>query len=144
MIITSDPPGAETRLDEQIVGRTPLTLKFVHYGQRRITLYLDGYLSHSAVHDIRPPWYARFPFDLFSEVLIPLGWKDVRRFHTVLEPGTGAIPVPDLVGVLQRAESLRRAGPEGPLPLPGAKPPEVSAPEPEKPAEPAPVPPPLP
>ena len=118
LMITSDPPGAVVRLDGRLVGATPQTLEFIHYGTRRVSYYLDGYISESHVVELEPPWYGRFPLDLVSEVLIPWGWKDVHRVHAALEPGSGAITEPDLRSVLERAASLRRAGPEGPQPVP--------------------------
>jgi hypothetical protein len=114
LTISSDPPGAEVRLDEEHVGFTPVTVAFTHYGQRRVTLYLDGYLSSSEVIDLEPPWYGRFPIDIFSEVLFPIGWKQHEEHHVLLERGSGKIPAPDLRDVLDRAEAMRRAGPEGP------------------------------
>ena len=111
---TSEPPGAEVRLDGQNVGNTPLELPFQHYGIRRLTLYLDGYLTHSEVIEVAPPWYGRFPIDLFSEVVVPVGWEDVHRIDARLDPGRDTIPEPDLTSVLDRAELMRRAGPDGP------------------------------
>ena len=118
LVITSQPPGADIRLDGKLVGKTPKTVEFVHYGTRRVSYYLDGYISQSHVVEVKAPWYGRFPLDLVSEVLIPWGWKDVHPVHAELEPGTGAIAEPDLRSVIERAARLRRAGPEGPLPVP--------------------------
>ena len=114
LTVSSDPPGAEVRLDEEHVGFTPVEIPFTHYGKRRVTLYLDGYLSRSDVIDLKPPWYGRFPLDIFTEVLIPIGWKQHEQHHVLLERGSGKIPAPDLRDVLDRAEAMRRAGPEGP------------------------------
>ena len=118
LIVTSQPPGAEVRLDGTRVGRTPYEHPFLHYGTRRVSLYLDGHLAESRVVELEPPWYGRFPVDLFSEVLLPLGWKDFHRVHVNMVPGTGTIAQPDLESVLERAESLRRGMPEGPRPQP--------------------------
>jgi len=114
LVVTSEPPGAAVRLDGVDYGTTPVEIPFLHYGTRRVSLNLDGYLSDSQVIVVKPPWYGRFPIDLVSEILIPVGWKDVHQVHAVLKPGRGAIPPPDLAGVLERAEELRRAGPTGP------------------------------
>jgi hypothetical protein len=116
MVITSQPEGAEVRIDGEPTGRTPLRLPFDHYGTRRFTFYLDGYVTDSQVVELSPPWYGVFPLDIVSEVLLPVGWRDRHRIHADLVPGTGAIPPPDLDSVLERAEQLRRAGPEGPPP----------------------------
>ncbi|MBI5431757.1 MAG: PEGA domain-containing protein [Planctomycetes bacterium] len=114
LAIDSDPAGAEVRVDDVVVGTTPMRLPFKDYGTRRITLYKPGYLTNSQLVVVEPPWYATFPIDLVTEVLFPVGWHHVQRFQTTLEPGTGTIASPELAVVLRRAEVLRRAGPEGP------------------------------
>jgi hypothetical protein len=116
LIIQSDPPGATVRLDDRIVGTTPYEEDFLSYGTRRVTLYRTGYRTHSERIKLRPPWYGRFPFDIISEVLIPLGWKDVHRYEYELEFATTEVTVPDLDAVLERARALRMAEPEGPRP----------------------------
>ena len=126
--ITSVPSGAQCRVDGEILGTTPVELKFVHYGGRRVTLYLEGYLTDSRVVELSPPWYGYFPFDILSEVLIPVGWQDRHQLQVVMQPGLDTISEPDLQSVLDRAESLRRAGPEGPVLE--SKPPTPAAPAP--------------
>ena len=123
--ISSDPPGALVLLDDQVVGSTPYSLSFEAYGTRRVTLYLNGYRTSSRLVELIPPWYARFPIDLFSEVLIPVGWKDTHVADFTLEAESGEVTEPDLRAVLERAENLRRATPEGPRdmnPAPTPKP----------------------
>ncbi len=121
--ITSVPSGAQCRVDGEILGTTPVEMDFVHYGGRRVTLYLEGYLTDSRVVDLSPPWFGYFPFDIFSEVLFPIGWQDRHQVQVVMQPGLDTISEPDLQSVLDRAESLRRAGPEGPAleSVPGAQ-----------------------
>jgi len=123
LVITSEPEGAEVRVDGEPTGRTPLRLPFDHYGTRRFTFYLDGYVTDSQVVEVSPPWYDVFPLDIVSEILLPFGWRDRHEIHSQLRPGTGAIPPPDLTSVLERAEALRRAGPEGPAPVTPDEPP---------------------
>lgn len=114
LLISSQPSGAEVRVDGEAVGRTPVNVPYLHYGTRRVTFYLDGYLTQSQVVEIDPRWFNVFPLDLISEVFVPVGWSDLRAIHAELEHGSGAIPPPALEGVLERAELLRRSGPEGP------------------------------
>ncbi|MBK8178112.1 MAG: PEGA domain-containing protein [Planctomycetes bacterium] len=114
LVISSEPPGAEIRLDGELQAqRTPAKIPFTSYGVRRITLYLDGHLTYSEAFEINAPWYAYFPVDILSEIVFPVGWRDRHKLRVRLVPGTEAIPARDLVRVLQRAEALRRAGPEG-------------------------------
>lgn len=121
-MITSEPPGALVRLDDNLVGITPVKVPFLHYGTRRVTWYLDGYRTESRLVPIRAPWFARFPIDIFSEVLIPVGWKDKHPVHEELVRGDAPVLMPELRAVIDRAEMIRRAGPGGPSQLPPANP----------------------
>ena len=118
LVVTSDPPGALVRLDEEVVGRTPIDVEFEHYGRRRLTLYLSGDRTWS--RRIRPhrPWYSRFPMDFFTEVLPPLGLEHRYPYHAVLVEDTGGEEVsgaPAMEGFIGRATALReRNGPEDP------------------------------
>lgn len=112
--IRSTPPGAAVRIDERLVGETPMRYKFTEYGTRRVTLYKEGYRSTTNLVRLRPPWYARFPLDYISELVLPFGWKDRRQYEVTLEEESGQVTLPDLQGVLDRAELFRLAGPDGP------------------------------
>jgi hypothetical protein len=120
LVILSEPAGAQVRLDNQIVGWTPYTTTFEAYGTRRVTVYREGFRSESLLVDLVPPWYGRFPFDLFSEVLIPVGWHDRHIVGIHLLREGGEVTEPDLEALLEQAETLRRATPEGPLRTPPA------------------------
>ncbi|MCY2960406.1 MAG: PEGA domain-containing protein [Planctomycetota bacterium] len=116
LIVTSTPPGALVRLDDTIVGSTPYEIAFDAYGTRRITLYKQGYATTSRQVVIDAPWYLIFPIDIVTEVLLPFGWKDIRRIEIPMAQDVGPVTRPDLAAVLQRAESLRLAEPSGPRP----------------------------
>ncbi len=118
LTITSTPPGALVRLDDAVVGPTPARIPFEYYGIRRVTLYLEGYHTHSEQIELDPPWYARFPLDIVSEVLLPVGWRDHRALHVELSEGQNVEASPALSSVFQRAEILQMAGTEGPRQLP--------------------------
>jgi hypothetical protein len=122
--ITTEPPGATVILDDHVLGPTPLVVPFTHYGTHLLTLALEDHQLHSELVAVEPPWYGEFPWDLFSEVLVPIGWRDEHRVHRVLEPGMIEPGEPDLRSVLERAELLRRAGPDGPRRLPPPRPQE--------------------
>jgi hypothetical protein len=123
--ITSEPEGAVVRLDDKTIGTTPVKVPFEYYGRRRVTLYKEGFRTHSEQIDLRAPWYGHFPLDIVSEVVLPFGWKDKRHLHVDLVAGSEEMSLPDLRSVFDRAEALRRAGPKGPQALPEVKPREV-------------------
>ena len=125
LTITSDPPGAEVRLDDQAVGVTPVRVTFEHYGTRRVSLHKTGYRTQSDPIHLRAPWYFRFPIDIVTEFLLPFGWKDRRVYHVDLQPGEEDMSQPSLRSVIERANVLRQAGPEGPRQLPETRPQEV-------------------
>jgi hypothetical protein len=142
--ITSDPPGASVRLDDEAVGVTPVKVPFEHFGTRRVTYYLPGYRTTSRRIRVRPEWYARFPLDIISEVLLPFGLRDRRKVHERLVPGEDMMSLPSLRSVIERANALRNSGPEGPRSLPEIQPAVVPSepepaptPEPEAPRSPA-------
>jgi hypothetical protein len=118
LVLTSEPAGASVRVDGERVGQTPLRLPFQHYGVRRVSFYLEGHEARSVLVEVDPPWYGVFPLDIFSEIVLPVGWRDQHRVHAVLEEGVGVPEGPTLRSVQERAEALRRAGPEGPRRLP--------------------------
>jgi hypothetical protein len=126
LVIDSKPQGALVRLDDMVVGTTPFETSFEAYGTRRVTLYKDGFRSQTKLVEIEPPWYGRFPFDIVSEVLLPVGWRDRHDVMMELVPESGTVTMPDLDLVLKRAESLRLAEPTGPRPV------LQSAPDPSK------------
>ena len=89
LAVESVPPGALVRFDEEVIGETPLEHEFVHYGQRRLTLYLPGYHTWSERLDLTPPLRARFPLDVIWELIIPLGRTDRRLYHVELQQDRG-------------------------------------------------------
>lgn len=125
------------RLDDEAVGVTPVAVPFEHYGTRRVTFYLQGYRTQSELIDLDPPWYSRFPLDLVTEVFLPIGLRDRRKYHVELVPGEEIMSLPSLRSVIDRANVLRQSGPEGPRNLPEVRPAVVPAAE-EPPPEPVP------
>ena len=116
--IESEPSGATVVFDHQVIGTTPFEMEFIHYGTHRLGLELDGYLPYERDLLVPAPWYARFPLDIFSEVLFPIGWEDHKVAHVALEPIEDRLDEEQLEHVRARAESFRHATAEGPQNLP--------------------------
>lgn len=90
LTIESNPSGATVRLDEAMVGQTPLVLPFDHHGSRRVSIYLEGYQVWTEITEIKTPWWAYFPLDLISDHLIPWQLHDEHKVHAAMTPGSGA------------------------------------------------------
>ncbi len=129
LVVLSDPPGATVRVDNDVVGVTPLDHPFAHFGGRRLTLYLEGYLPEVRVIEVEAPWFATFPADLFTDLLTPFGYRFVHTERFELRPETAQVSQPELEEVLERAETLRRGGLTGPRPAgPAGAPPPAAPP----------------
>ena len=88
LTVTSIPSGAFVRLDEALIGTTPLEHEFVHFGRRRLTLYYPGYRTWSEPIHLKAPWRARFPLDVLTEVLLPFGFRYHHTVNVDLIPAT--------------------------------------------------------
>jgi hypothetical protein len=99
--ITSKPTGALVYLNDQEVGRTPVTVPFTFYGKYDVRLEQDGYQTLSTSQDMVAPWW-EFPGpDLIAEA-VPNG-KSRQAWHFELMPQ----PEPDAQRLQDRASQMR-------------------------------------
>lgn len=84
--IKSDPQGAATMLNDQLVGTTPVTVDFTWYGDYDIILRKDGYETLRTHHRIPSPWYQLPGLDFVSEVLVPWTIHDQHEVSFALAP----------------------------------------------------------
>ncbi len=101
--ITTDPQGADVWLNDEEIGRTPVSVDFLWYGDYDVILRLDGYETLTTHHELMPPWYELPGIDFFAEVLYPVHIHDERSMHFTLQP---AAP-PNRDALLERAQELR-------------------------------------
>jgi len=132
LTVTSEPAGATVELDGQRIGVTPVEIEFQHYGVRQVTVSLSGRATWTRNVRLKAPWYGRFPVDVVSEILLPIGWVDRHSVHAALQPQEGAVADPQLQAVLARARALR-ATMEGAPRLPAPEPPEKPSEQPPEP-----------
>jgi hypothetical protein len=100
-------------LVETVLGNPHIAaMVLIHSNKRRsekdaVVQGLPGFAGWTKVVRVKSPWYGRFPFDLLSEILFPIGWRDHHEVLAVLEPQVGTVGDPDLQAVLGRARALR-------------------------------------
>jgi hypothetical protein len=104
MSIESNPPGALVYLNDQEVGRTPMTRDFKWYGDYDVQVRLEGYETLKTHQKVIAPAWNWVPFDLFA-ALLPFTFKDERQFSYALTPLDPAKDEP--AGLIGRAESMR-------------------------------------
>src|SRR3954469_19748625 len=79
LTVTSEPEGALLYVNNQEVGRTPVTRNFTWYGNVDVQLREEGYQTRKTSKHVTAPWWQWPPFDLVAEVL-PLRLRDE---HTI-------------------------------------------------------------
>ncbi len=90
LTITSEPPGAIVYIhgmSNHEIGRTPVTVPFLWYGDYEVQLRLDGYEPINTHANLTMPWYEVPPIDLFSE-MAPWTYHDRRYLHYELTEAT--------------------------------------------------------
>jgi hypothetical protein len=103
LTIRTEPDGALVYLNDEEVGRSPVTTDFLWYGDYEIIVRRDGYQTLRTHERINPPWYQVPPVDFFAEVLYVGRLHDQRFVSYTLEPEQ----LPGRGELLERAAELR-------------------------------------
>lgn len=122
--ITTDPPGAEVWLNDQLVGRTPLKTGFLFYGVYDVRVRKDGYEPLVTSKKAAQPWYETPPIDL-AAAAIPARIRTDLDWHFVLQPSP-PVDRPSEEALLERARQLRT---QAPIETPAGAHPEPEKPE---------------
>ncbi len=101
LTVTSEPSGALVWLNDREVGRTPVTIEFVYYGEYDVRLQKAGFEPVMTGAHVRPPWWDNVPVDFIAEVA-PLDLNSVSTHHFVMTPVD-----PDRDRLVDRARGLR-------------------------------------
>jgi hypothetical protein len=101
--VRTDPPGAQVIVNGESLGPAPASHNYYYYGDREITLVLDGYETKTLIQPINAPWWDNYLTEFFSENLVPWVIRDEREFTFKLEPARS----PTQEEVQGRAEALR-------------------------------------
>lgn len=113
--VTSEPAGALVFLNDQEIGRTPVTRPFVFYGTYDVVLRKEGYETLKVKHLVLAPWWQWVPADLVAE-FFPL--TDRQSANFVMKPVSGD-PV-NSAEMINRAVELRGRFKEMPSTVPAA------------------------
>ncbi len=103
LTINTEPQGALIWLNDEEIGRSPVSKDFVWYGDYDVVARLDGYETLKTNHFVKAPWYQRAGIDFFSEILYPGKIHDQRTANFALEPAV----IPDRSELLERATEFR-------------------------------------
>jgi len=101
--IRSNPPGALAIVNDEEIGPTPVSRSFTYYGDREVTLMLDGYKTQTIIQPIKAPWWDNLLTEFFTENLVPYTLRDERDFTYQMTPAT----VPSQEDLVNRGQDLR-------------------------------------
>ena len=104
LTITTEPAQALVYLNDQEVGRSPVTTEFLWYGDYDVTIRKEGSQTLHTHLRVDPPWYQVVPVDFFAEVLWPGQIVDRHSAHFTLAPWVA----PTHEELISRAEAARQ------------------------------------
>lgn len=105
MQIKSEPAGALVYLNDQEIGRTPVTTDFTWYGNYQIEVRKSGYRTLKTHKWVKAPWWNWVPFDLFANIF-PGVHRDTQKLNFTLEPAIGATTEPSVL--IERGEEFKK------------------------------------
>ena len=106
--VRTEPPGALIHLNDQEIGRSPVTVPFTFYGTYDVRVEKQGYETLQVPGVAKGPWWESPIIDLFAE----LGPDRVVRVEWDYKL-TKSNPT-NTEGLLDRAKALRRQLNESP------------------------------
>jgi hypothetical protein len=102
--IESEPSGALCWLNDNEVGRTPVTVFFTWYGTYGVRLEHSGYEPLLTAAKVSAPYFEWLPLDLAYETVVPGVHYDTHAFRFTMKKAEPANP-DDLK---RRAETFRQ------------------------------------
>jgi len=63
--------AAAVALNDEEIGASPVTVSFNWYGDYNVRISKEGYETLKTHRKLKRPWYDRFPFDFFAQILNP-------------------------------------------------------------------------
>jgi hypothetical protein len=71
LTINTKPQGALVMLNDEEIGNSPVTVPFNWYGDYRLRISKSGFETLNTHRKLKGPWYDKFPFDFFAQILYP-------------------------------------------------------------------------
>lgn len=104
LTIKTEPQGALVTLNDEEIGTSPVTVSFNWYGDYNVRISKEGYQTLKTHRRLKGPWYDKFPFDLFAQLIIPKRIVDSYEWTFTLAPKQ----YPTREELIQNAEQLKK------------------------------------
>jgi hypothetical protein len=104
LTINTEPRGALVTLNDEEIGTSPVTVSFNWYGDYNVRISKEGYETLKTHRKLKRPWYDKFPFDFFAQILNPKRIVDSYEWTFTLAPKQ----YPTREELIQNAEKLKK------------------------------------
>jgi hypothetical protein len=103
LTINTTPQGAMVVLNDEEIGQSPATVAFNWYGDYNVRISKEGYETLKTHRRLKSPWYDKFPWDFFAQVISPKKIRDSYEWTFELSPKQ----LPDREQLIQKAQDLK-------------------------------------
>jgi hypothetical protein len=103
LTINTEPTGAVVVLNDEEIGTSPVTTSFEWYGDYNVRISKEGFETLKTHRNLKGPWYDRFPFDFFAQIVNPKRIVDSYQWSFTLAPQTQ----PDRDELIRDAQKLK-------------------------------------
>jgi len=103
LTINTSPQDALVVLNDEEIGQSPVTVPFNWYGDYNVRVSKEGYETLKTHRRLKSPWYDKFPWDFFAQVVNPRRIVDSYEWTFELAPKEQ----PDREELIQRAGQLK-------------------------------------
>ena len=86
LTINTEPQGALVVLNDEEIGISPVTVSFEWYGDYWVRINKQGYETLNTHRELKGPWYDKFPFDFFAQIISSERIVDSYEWTFKLEP----------------------------------------------------------
>ena len=86
LTINTEPQEALVVLNDEEIGSSPVTVSFEWYGDYNVRISKEGFETLKTHRKLERPWYDKFPFDFFAQILNPKRIVDSYEWTFELEP----------------------------------------------------------
>jgi len=104
LTINTEPQGAVITLNDEEIGTSPVTVSFNWYGDYCVRISKEGYETLDTHKELKGPWYDKFPFDFFAQILSPKRTVDKYEWTFTLKEKQQITPQE----LVEKAEQLRK------------------------------------
>jgi hypothetical protein len=86
LTINTEPQGAIVVLNDEEIGTSPVTVSFNWYGDYNVRVSKEGFETLKTHRKLKGPWYDKFPFDFFAQLIIPKRIVNSYEWTFALDP----------------------------------------------------------